>query len=264
MIDVVLSNVEERDTDFAIISSFINKKEVRSLFFERINNEGELVKVFHSKTQIESDGHDGESDIILICENKNGKFAIFIEDKIAADPQPSQRQRYEDRANLLKVEEGYDKYYVVLCAPQAYLDTEKANGYEIKISHEEINACLDESDFEKHIFDFSTLEKKQGYVVVKNDAVTDFWDNLYKYIEMMHPHLVNKKKISAPRGGKAAWPAFNTGVKGLVIRWKTNFNCVDLEFAGIESNLNILENQKSLHNKISSIFRMGKLSFDDL
>ena len=258
MIDYIFSNIEERDTDFAIIRSFVNNDKVRELFFSLIKERGELVKVYHSLTQVESDGHDGESDIILICENFSGKFAIFIEDKIAADPQPSQRERYEDRAKLLKEKEGYTNYYVVLCAPQEYLDSEKAKKYELKISHEDINSCLEKNDFDKNVFDFSTLEKKQGYAVIKNDVVTDFWSNLYEYIEKHYPFLrVNKNEKA--RGSAAEWVTYVTGVKGLNVIWKANKGYIDLEFAGMADNPKIVG---KFLNKIGcsneDLFKTGK------
>ena len=125
--EVKFCSIEERDTDFSIIKSFIENDKVRDLFFNQIGINGSITKIYHSYMDIENDGHMGESDIIIICENDKERFAIFIEDKIAADPQPSQSKRYEDRAKALKAKEGYDKYFIFLCAPKSYLDTDKAN-----------------------------------------------------------------------------------------------------------------------------------------
>lgn len=258
MIDFIFSNIEERDTDFAIIRSFVNNDKVRELFFSLIKERGELVKVYHSLTQVESDGHDGESDIILICENFSGKFAIFIEDKIAADPQPSQRERYEDRAKLLREKEGYDNYYVILCAPQEYLSSEKAKKYELKISHEDINACLDENDFDRNVFNFSTLDKKQGYAVVKNDVVTDFWSNLYQFIDKYYPFLRLNKNEKA-RGSSAEWVTFPTGIRGLSVVWKANKGYIDLEFVGMADTPDIVGNilDKIGHSN-EDLYKTGK------
>lgn len=233
--EIMISKIEEKDTDFAIIRSFIENNEVRELFFNKIDKHGELVKVFHSLMDVESDGHMGESDIVFICENKKEKFAIFIEDKIAAGPQPRQRERYNDRAELLKAKEGYDSYYVFLCAPNAYLKLDaKTTGYGLTISHEEIADKLDNNSFDKAIFNYSEDEKLQKYSPVKNDNVTNFWDELYRYRRKHFPNL-DLPETHGPRGSDANWPQFRTGVKNLVIRWKTghNFNSIDLEFGGM-------------------------------
>ena len=239
---ITFSNIEERDTDFAIIRSFVNDENVRKLFFGKVNRSGELIKVYQSKTQTEEDGHQGESDIIFICEDKQGKFAIFVEDKIAAGPQPRQRERYDDRAKSLGKEEEYgDNYFVVLCAPKAYIDTNKADGYEIRISHEEIMSCL-ENGVDKTVFEYSIDEKRQGYTVVKDNAVSDFWDNLYQYIKDHSLKRLQINEVNGPRGSKAGWPIFKTNVKGLVIRWKTDRDYIDLEFKSMANNIEFLTN----------------------
>ena len=232
--NIVFADIEERDTDFAIIRSFIDYESVRNLFFSQINKKGEVVKVFHSKVQNESDGHVGESDVIFILENKNEKFAIFVEDKIAADPQPSQRKRYDDRAKLLSKEEGYSDFFVFLCAPKAYLDTAKADGYDLSVSHEDICALLDDNDLNKYVFKFSTDEKKQGYNPIKNEPVTEFWQKLYAFVRERYPQLkINES--DKPRGENAVWPEFSTYVKGIKIIWKSDIkrNCIDLTFSGL-------------------------------
>jgi len=234
---VFFSDITERDTDLAIIRSFLDYQSVRQLFFVQIKRQGEVVKVYHSLMQRESDGHSGESDIVIICQDGDKKFAIFIEDKIAADPQPSQRKRYDDRAMLLMNTEGYDKYYVFLCAPEVYIGTAKADGYTYSVSHQEICNQLDDKDMSKSIFNFSCDEKKQGYNPIKNDSVTEFWLNLYRHIGEKYPQL-KINKIDSPRGTNAVWPLFRTSVTGLRICWKSNLekNCVDMEFAGMASH----------------------------
>ena len=237
-LEIQFADIEERDTDFAIMQSFLNYEKVRELFLSRINKSGNVIKVFHSKVQRESDGHVGESDIIFILENSLERFAIFVEDKIAADPQPSQRKRYDDRAKLLKAEENYSDYYVFLCAPKIYLDTAKAGGYKLTVSHEEIAELLDNNDMNKFVFNFSCDEKEQGYNPIKNEPVTEFWDKLYKYVKEQHPKLMINESTK-PRGSNAVWPEFKTVIKGIRIYWKTNIekNCIDMTFHGMTKNI---------------------------
>ena len=232
--DIIFADVTEHDTDLAIIRSFLDYQSVRNLFFSQIKRTGEVTKVYHSLSQTESDGHTGESDIVIICSDGNKKFAIFIEDKIAADPQPSQRRRYDDRAMLLSDLEGYDKYYVFLCAPVAYLGTAKADGYSHTVSHEQICELLNKDDMSRNIFDFSCNEKKQGYNPIKNNAVTEFWGNLYKHVRENYSDL-DINELTSPRGSNATWPAFKTCIKGVRIVWKSDLkrNSMDLEFAGM-------------------------------
>ena len=159
-IEYVFANIEERDTDLAIIKSFVDYKSVRDKVFDVINRHGDIVKIYHSLTQKECDGNYGESDIVIICKDDKGLFAVFIEDKINAIPQPRQRSRYDDRALNLMQSEHFDDYYVLLCAPKAYLDTAKADGYTFILAHEDIKELLKDDDMNKSIFCYS-CEKKQ-------------------------------------------------------------------------------------------------------
>ena len=226
--DVQFLNIEERDTDIAIIRSFIDYKEVRKLFFSLIGKEGEIIKIFHSKRQFEKDNKIGESDIIIILENDNERFAIFIEDKINANPQPNQRKRYDERAQLLKVEECLDEYYIFLCAPKVYLSTAKAEGYEYTISHEAIGEKLNENDLNKVIFQYSCDDKKQGYNPIEDVNVTDFWNKLYEYIDKNYE--LNIKRQEGPRGSNAVWAIFNTKIEGIKVCWKSDKNVIDINF----------------------------------
>lgn len=225
-------NIEEKDTDFAIIRTFIEHQNVRELFFKQIGICGEVTQVFHSLMERENDGHEGESDIVFVCENNNKRFAIFIEDKIAADPQPSQCERYSDRADSFKKNNYCFDAFIFLCAPDAYLSTEKAKGYKHCVSHEQIAELLDDDSFDKAVFKFSTEEKKQGYSPIRDDNVTYFWDRLYSHVEKYYPDIKLPRRKGA-RGSNANWPAVQTNVKGLVVRWKTDKNYIDLEFSGM-------------------------------
>lgn len=249
-IEIVLSSIQEKDADFAIIRSFCDEPKVRELFFKQINRSGKLFKVYHSKSQQESDGHMGESDIIFILNDGNKKFAIFIEDKIAANPQPNQSGRYKDRANLLGDEEGFGReYFVFLCAPKQYIESEKSAGYDHFVSYENIVNVLPNDSFDGEILNFALKEKSKGYVLIKNDKVTSFWMNLAnKYVPENYPDL-KMPKVTGPKPSKSVWPTFKSGIKNVSIIWKSDQNCVDLEFSGA----NKPEHKTKFLEKISKI-----------
>ena len=234
-----MDNVEERDTDFAIIQSFVKYEEVRNLFFNKIKNNGEILKIYHSLSQDEGDGHTGESDIVIILQNEKGKFAIFIEDKIAADPQPNQRERYDTRATFLSDKDHFSKHYIFLCAPKKYLDTAKADGYQFTLSHEDIWSVLDDEDINKAIFKMSFDEKKQGGCTVKNNEITEFWHKLHAYVKEKYFEVLFNKPGDA-KGNRSDWFTFETCVKQLYIVWKTTKNSVNLEFTGMANKGDIV------------------------
>lgn len=237
-LEYVLDNLEERDADFAIIQSFVDYEKVRELFFKQIKRGGSILKIYHSLTQNESDGHKGESDIVIILKDSKGKYAIFIENKIAADPQPKQRERYDDRAKLLAKQEQFTEYYVFLCAPDEYLVSAKADKYELSVSHNEICQLINTNEINRSVLNYSS-NRKQGYVCDKNEQIVDFWSKLYCHIKEHFPDLVFNKPNDL-KGNRSAWFTFLTCVKKLYIVWKTDRETIDMEFTGMAKNSEVV------------------------
>ena len=252
-------SIIERDTDFAIIDAFSRNKKVRQLFFDLIGRkDGEIKEVYHSLVQQEEGYGVGESDIVFVLEDQDGLFGIMIEDKINANAQPNQRERYDVRAKELEKRGLFAKHYVFLCAPQSYLDSMMASKYELKVSYESIVALLDDG------LDKAVLLKgtEGGTTTIKSVPVTNFWNNLYRYVHDNYPDL----RISGKPGDRPAnslWPEFKTAINGCTIIMKSNRGIVDLEFSGMgkrlyELELKLLEvgvTQKPVQTKKSASLR---------
>jgi hypothetical protein len=97
------ATVTERDIDLLILEELASSTQFRSWWLKqsRIRNPDEhsLVGAWHSyPTQT------GQSDVLLVVENAVGKrYALMIEDKIYAPPQPRQAERHlsvEKQANM--------------------------------------------------------------------------------------------------------------------------------------------------------------------
>jgi hypothetical protein len=78
----------------------------------------------------------------------------------------------------------------------------------------------------------SAIERaKTPYQVIKDDAVTMFWDQYIDDVIHLFPDLnINTKK--SDRGSKSQWPVFHTHDKRVKIRHKSDRGYVDLEFSG--------------------------------
>lgn len=72
-------------------------------------------------------------------------------------------------------------------------------------------------------------EKKKGYIIIENENVTKFWDNYYKYIEDNYS-MLNINKVNGPRVTNANWPIFNTQIKQIKIRHKSDRGYMNLKF----------------------------------
>lgn len=238
--EINLAYVAERDTDFALIREMIISKKVRELFLNKVGVEGELIKIFHSLSQEEQEGKVGESDIVFIFEEKNRrKFAIFVEDKIATSQQPRQCERYNIRALKLKEKEKFDRYFVILFAPQNYINTKASTLlYETYVSHDEIiDICCDALD--KKIF-IESCKVYQGKNKIVDKNITLFWNELIDYVKKFPQINFTKKKID--RGPNSLWPEFTTNVKGLTIYYKSDRNIIDLTFSNMANKRVVIKN----------------------
>lgn len=229
----------ERDADFAIINAFEKNKEVRKLFLSGYRDLNSIIiETRHSFMQQEVGYGYGESDIIFILEDKKGKYAIFIEDKINADAQPSQRERYEIRAKQLKSKGDFEDYKVFLCAPNSYVNKETKNtvGYENKIPYEAIERVLPEG-LDKDIL--STVSSGKSCSVV-DSGVTNFWKNLRVFVNNNYNDILKMKGKSSDKPSGSMWQEFDTGIKGCCIYLKIDTRKVELEFQGMGSKLDQL------------------------
>lgn len=226
-----MEKVFERDIDLLMINKFVTENKTCHYFSSKVGIENYVVEsVQHSLMD-----ENGESDITVILNNGTKKIAFLIEDKIDAIAMPNQRGRYDIRGKKGINNKEYDEYFVFIIAPKEYLNSnEEAKKYENQISYEDL-VCLFEDDlYASSLLEQAIEEKKKGYIIIENQNVTLFWDNYYKYIHLNYPSL-NINKVDGPRGSRASWPIFNTPIKKIKIRHKSDRGYMDLEFAGLAS-----------------------------
>ena len=172
-------DVLEHDIDILILEEFSCSESFCKMFLNKVGIENAtLFMTWQSKT----DSELGESDMTVIFESQGEKIALLIEDKIDAIAMPEQPSRYILRGNKGLSDKEYDKYFVFIVAPQQYLDNnEKAKEYPNHISYEEIKEYFEKLNDSRCAFKLSQInsaidKQKNGYQVIKNSAVTDFWN----------------------------------------------------------------------------------------
>jgi hypothetical protein len=221
--------VFERDIDMLIINKFINSRNIVELFLNKVGLSN--YDVFGIEHSLMDD--NGETDITITLKNGKHKIAFLIEDKIDAIAMPSQRDRYTIRGNKGINEDKYDKFFVFIVAPQDYLDTNiESKKYENRISYEELLVCFQDDLFAKSLIEHAIEEKKNGYVVIENTKITNFWEKYYEFIDDKYPNF-KIRKYDRPRGSNATWAIFCTPIKGIVITHKSERGFMDLTFQGL-------------------------------
>jgi len=267
--NIQFEKVYERDVDLLVIEAFSNKKSICNLFFEKLDIKGlSIEKIEHSATDLH-----GESDIVVTLNGDNKTYLILIENKINAQAQPFQYERYVERGEFSRENGNIDDYYIFIIAPKEYLKSNKmAQKYPYRISYEEM---LDEAKLEDDIYAISILEKalEKGHEIAVDENVTKFWLEYYRYQETYYPSLeLHKNNVRRPSG--STWPEFKTVLKKSKIIHKSEKGYVDLEFAGMSEYLDKLSKllynykDKNMHwretgKSVSLGIDVGKICFSE-
>ena len=224
-----IKKVYERDIDLYIINKFINDSKFKELFLKKINCQNyQVCKCLHSFSD-----ENGESDITIILENDNRKIGLLIEDKINAIAMPEQYKRYILRAEKQKHEGLFDNYYIFIIAPKSYIDSNtEAKKYDNKISYEEILDYISGDVYGESLIKKAIEEKKKGYDVVENKAVTLFWEKYYEMVENRFSDL-KLNRYEGARGSDANWPIFFTPIEKIQIFHKSDRGFVDLTIRSV-------------------------------
>jgi hypothetical protein len=224
-----LEKVFERDVDLLLLNSFINNKKFLACILNKFNLEGyQLDELEHSLMD-----NDGESDVTVILKKDDRRVALLIEDKIDAIAMPFQRDRYEIRGNKGIESKKYDDFIILIVAPQSYLESnDEAKKYDNKISYEELIEMMRDDFYAVSLLSQAIEEKKKGYVIVEDKAITEFWSHYYKFVKENYPRLFINE-ASGPRGGRANWPHFITPIKNVYIIHKSDRGYLDMTFNGM-------------------------------
>lgn len=253
MLDInFIESVQERDIDLLLLEEFSVSKKFSDWFYKRITNEIEsskAIKAIHSLTE----PIYGESDLVIIFENRT---ALLIEDKIGADAQPDQGDRYYIRGDIGVKKDYWNKYYTCIVAPKLYLENDDESIiYQSTVSYEEIMEYFKtfetdrRSEYKIMLLKEAIDQNRRGYSPVIDINVTSFWDNYWKIASKYFPNLQMKEPGNKP--ARADWPIFKPSVfnNRLSIIHKLSKGVVDLQISGASEQIEELDNQlKNLSN----------------
>ena len=233
---VTIEKVLERDIDLLIINKLMSDNRLLNFFLKRINKDNySIISIQHSLM----DQDAGESDITVIVEKDNRKIGLLIEDKIDAIAMPKQRERYDIRGRKGVENKQYDEFYVFMIAPVDYLKSNsEAKLYENQISYEELRDIMLDDLYATTLIDKAIEEKKNGYIIIENTAVTLFWEQYYALIRQSYPEI-KINEVHGPRGSNASWPELLTYYPNVRIIQKSDRGYLDLTFSKMGNYPNI-------------------------
>lgn len=226
-------DILEHDMDMLFLEEFACSNVFCRIFLDKISiTNATVCLTWQSKT----DERLGESDMTVVFDYNGKKVALLIENKIDAIAMPEQPTRYALRGDKGIHDGEYDEYYIFIVAPQEYLDkNEKAKEYPNRVSYEEIKEYFERlndsrSSFKLAQLNLSIKKQKNGYQLIKNSTVTEFWNKYVQYQKQYFPDL-NLAVHSDIKPTNGVWPHFRSSKVGTFIYHKSNMGRVDLTYS---------------------------------
>ena len=233
--------LRERDVDLLICSELHSEGPLRDLFLGGWQGgEAEFYGAWVSYHDV-----DGESDIVASFKSGAKVFIAFIENKIDAEFQPDQPERYRARAKrwgdsispAAEVE-------TILLAPVEYFENEGSEVFDRQISYEDVIAAVSGSCDPRTQFLAETLingieSNKRGYSPQRNEATTRVWSAIWNIANAEAPNLRREKPVSKPAGAGFIHFVSADGVSTAETRqrarivYKPSHGNVDLQFSNM-------------------------------
>ena len=248
MLSCKFADISEHDMDMLFLEEFVISQDFLNIFTSKIDiKDAIVVEIEHSKTHPEF----GESDMTVIIEIDGKRHGLLIEDKIDAHAMPEQCDRYFKRGKLGISNGDYSAFDVFIVAPKSYLENNaEAQKYPYKVTYEECLEYFEINSDNRKKFRLSQIKQaihkqKEGYQVIENRAVTEFWSKYIAHQKENYKDLL-LTATEGPKGANAIWPQFNTVIEKLYIIHKSsnskdNYGYIDLTIPGMTNFLPQLE-----------------------
>ncbi len=149
----------------------------------------------------------GETDILFSYQANEKKIFVLIENKLDADFQNEQYNRYEKRAQEYMDNQECNCAFIVLIAPKLYCENQM--GFENFLTYESIADKLESdgtkrSTFKSQLLRIAVEKLRRGYQPVNSIPVQSFWLSYWQYQEAYFSNLTMKKPDIVPHNSD--WP----------------------------------------------------------
>ena len=201
-----------------------------------------------------SDAQLGESDIVFLFGAVDGaRTAILIENKINAQPQHQQGERYHLRA-VKGLKEGYwEKFKTRVIAPSKYLTSAKHSGsYDVEVSYEEILSYFqsrrsrdDRFPYKARILLEGIEQNRRGYQPEYNEEMTKFVSDYVLFASKECAYLGMQE--AKPRPAGSTWVMFypKSLPKGINLVRQLTAGLVKVFFNGLAEPFDALQEKYS-------------------
>lgn len=247
---ITLTGACERDIDLLLMEEFASSPSFGAWFLARVGlkDRSNLLEVARSVTT-----SNGESDLELTLESLDGIQKVLIENKVDAQFQPKQAERYRERAEVYMSTGACKSALTVLVAPEAYVtNSEDFRGFDRHVSLEAIEGWFRESPDvnirreHKCTLLARTIERSgSGWTLIPDAPCTAFWLAYWELADRLAPELEMPRPKVKPADSTFVYFRPPGLGKQVAIVHKLTYGNVDLQFAGMGANTAALKTQYS-------------------
>lgn len=238
----------ERDIDLLLLEEFYCSSAFRAWFLQRVTGESGEGIDFDAKHSVKQSL--GKTDLeIWFSDAKGMRWAVLIENKIDADFQEQQPQRYAQRAAEYRERAEAERAKTVLVTPAGY-ERDGCALFDVRLYYEEICDWLTKrgcdvegvrARYKAELITAAIKKAADGYTPKVDLEVSDFWEEYWKFAGRQAHEL--RMPQPGPKPARAGFIRFHPLEipSGVELIHEVRLRRVDLEFAGFGKRLQELQ-----------------------
>ncbi|WP_049936048.1 PD-(D/E)XK nuclease family protein [Haloplanus natans] len=184
-------SVGEHDVDFSVAQLVETSDSFRHWFVSQTDSALDIVGYIGGVLHASYAG-EGESDIEFGFLTSTGdRHIVLVENKISAEKQPNQIERYYNRGEFRVERDGWDSYTVCLLAPESYVSTEDEAEFDSIIYYEDVleqikSGSYDGGDFLGSVFEAALTKSRTSNTADATDTLRRIEDQFLSETEIRH------------------------------------------------------------------------------
>ncbi|WP_248898154.1 PD-(D/E)XK nuclease family protein [Haloplanus halobius] len=184
--------VGEHEIDFSVAQLVESSDSFSRWFVSQANPAIELGEYIGGVIHASYAG-EGESDIEFGFLTETGdRYIMLVENKIDADKQPNQIERYYNRGQFRVEHDDWDSYTVCLLAPERYVSEEDETGFDSIIYYEDVleqlgNLTYDGGEFLQSVFEAALTKSRASTTADATDTLRAIENRFQNETDI--PHL---------------------------------------------------------------------------
>lgn len=233
----VLDTVGEKDVDLLVVEELHASEPFRKWFLEAVGEGATgFLGAWRSVTRF-----NGESDVEVAFEDAGATVLVLVENKIRADEQHRQAERYRGRGRRYVEVGTADRFLTCILAPDSYLDDDLRWKYDRVVTYEQLRSWFSGRDGRRNGFKETVVAEaielgRARYVKSTDEETRTFW-RFYELLAADYPQL--EFSVSHTPASGTNWFRFTPASlpDDARITHKADRGAVDLSFDGRGPNV---------------------------